>query len=235
LSQKQDIKGYISDYTGRVETVKANNRVYTADNASDFLGVGDKIITHNSSSADIQLLDGRGMVRLDSNTQIEIMKDLPEKQEILISRGKIYGSVEKAEEYIKKIRDSIKDYHEDIKSVGDYFNDEDIENRVNKQLYVSLLNLVNPSASIKYEYDEMSNKIHKHRYIIAVCAVRGTKFTIENKEDGSGEIRVLEGMVDITPEAGKFFKLEEGYIASFKNGIFSDPLKAEGHDSWWEK
>lgn len=232
----QKIRGFVSDHNGKVEIVGGNgNRVYPGEEQAVIVGKGDKIITHDNSFLNMQFLDGRGAARLASNTQIIMSEDSPEKQEILITKGKIYGAIDKVDEYYNKIKNGIKNYHDDLKAIGEYLDDEEIKRRVNRQLHIMLLDIkgtIHPENR-EYYYEEASNKIRYYR-ITAVCAVRGTKFTVENREDGSGAITVLDGLVEITPKGEDTLKIEGGYMVNFRDNKFSVPQKTENIDNWWE-
>lgn len=228
--------GFISNIHGAAETVKPDGeRVYLNGDSPVFFEQGDKIVTHEDGSLEIQFLDGRGTARLAPDTQIVFAENSSVKQDLLIIKGRFYGVIDKVDDYLNKIKKGIKDYQEDLKTIDSYFSDDDIKKRVVGQIYINLLSPFNIyGKGAKYVQDPKTGQITNYFGVTAVCAVRGTIFAIENREDGSGKISVFEGLLEITPRDGETFSLGEGFSVSFNDNKFSEPFKIENLDRWWE-
>jgi hypothetical protein len=228
--------GFVSNIEGTAETVKPDGeRVYLNGDSPVFFEQGDKIVTHKDGSLEMQFLDGRGRARLMPDTQIVFAENSSVKQDLLIIKGRFYGVIDKVDDYLNKIKKGIKDYQEDLKTIDSYFSDDDIKKRVVGQLYINLLSPFNIyGKGAKYVQDPKTGQITNYFGVTAVCAVRGTIFAIENREDGSGEVSVTEGILEITPRDGETFSLEEGFSVSFKDNKFSEPFKIENLNRWWE-
>jgi hypothetical protein len=218
LSQKNDskqqIKGFVANYTGNVYIIKANGERTTPENG--FLEPGDKVWT-GDGTAEMQMLDGRATAKIGPYSEFEMKKDTPEEQVVELIKGKVYMAVDKIDEYAKKMKEKSEKYKEEIQTIKE-LKEEDIK---------YLRNQFTIFMKLKSEEGETYT---------AVGGVRGTKFTSEIKEDKAMEITVLEGAVNVNiPELNKGISLSEGTkVTITKDGTIKQE-KAKNPETWWER
>ena len=210
------IRGIVSNYSGRVQiSKKSGERFNLADEAPGFLEPGDVIMTYGSSGAEVQTLDGRGAVQLGEYSELKLQEDSPEKQVVDLVRGKLYSAVDKADDFAKELQDKMKEYGDDL---------------------LALPGL----GEAKYEALIQGVRKWKKKFEVrtrdSVVAVRGTKFSVDLKDEGTTEITVLEGAVEAGDLKGERKVLvEEGFrVIVTKDGI-SEPQKTADIDRWWDK
>ncbi|MBC7363941.1 MAG: hypothetical protein H5U07_05280 [Candidatus Aminicenantes bacterium] len=222
LSQRYDsqqqIKGFVTNYTGNIYIIKADGKRVTPENG--FLEPGDKVWT-GDGTAEMQVLDGRATAKIGPYSEFEMKKDSPEEQAVELLRGKVYLAVDKIDDFAKKMKEKIEQYKEDLQTVKD-INEEDIK---------YLRNQFTLFMKLKSQEGCLNN-----RCPTAVCGIRGTKLTSEIKGDNAMEITVLEGVVDISiPELNQSISLTEGNrVIITKDGIVEQE-KVENPERWWEK
>ena len=198
------IRGFVTDYAGRVDIFKANGDKASPENG--FLEPGDEVWTYGESSAEIQMLDGRAAAKLGPESEFVMKKDTPQEQVVELVKGKVYMAVDKIDEYAKKMKEKIEQYKEDLQTIKQ-LNEEDIND---------LKNYIIKEARKRPLFLEMSNcKNVKNYCVTAVCAVRGTKFTSEIKDNNTMEVTVLEGIVNVNiPEKNKTLFVDAGNKAT---------------------
>ncbi len=253
------VKGFISDYSGRVEIFKANGeKVYVDRMNTALLESGDRVMTYDGT-ADVQFLDGRANAKLAPYSEIRIEKDSPAEQVIELVKGKVYTAVDKMENFINKIKtegkrgieafeDYLKDenirknvnrevyeeYKRGIQAIGEYIKDKELREKVNKDLIVMLCSLPYPSnPSVitlgKFPYYTCGSLIP-----VAVFGVRGTKFVLNYDGKGNGDLYVIEGIVEVTTPEGRTFSVNGGYKITLEHSRISESTKYEHIDKWWE-
>ncbi len=228
------VKGFVSDHSGRVEILKANgNTEYLDGNSSGLLESGDSIITYGNGTAQVQFLDGRANSTLAPDTQITIKKDEPAEQILGLLKGRIYTAVDKIDDFTKKMKEEYQRYREDLKTIGEYLKDEDLRKQTNRQLSIEI-DICRP---LKKKITALNVIVTEDCVItpIAVAGIRGTKFVLENTEEGNGELYVIEGVVDVTTPDGKTFIVSGGYKTTFREGRFSEAQRFGNIDKWWER
>lgn len=208
----QKIKGQVSDYSGRVEILRANGEKFTLDrNNPGFMEPGDKVQTWNGT-AEVQMLDGRGTAKIGPNSELAMSKDTPEEQMAELVRGKLYMAVDKVDEFAKKIKENIEHYQKDMQEIEGW----------TEEYLKSLEHKINRRFSIKTP--------------TAILGVRGTTYAIEIKDHKTVEIAVLNGEVEVSSIGGnKAVIVSEGYrVIVTREGIF-ETQKIEIMEKWWEK
>jgi hypothetical protein len=203
------IRGMVSEYSGKVQISKRNGDRFDLNNENPgFLQPGDRIMTSGSSSAVIQTLGGRGVVQLAEYSELNLQEDTPEKQVLEVVRGKIYSAVDKADDFEKMLQDKMKEYRDDLLDLS-------------KRGWTSTRNRIN-----KLEV----------RTINYAMAVRGTKFTVELKDEETTAITVLEGAVEARDLKGENQVIvEEGFRVIMTKGGVANPQKIADLEKWWEK
>jgi len=203
------IRGMVSDYSGKVQVSRKSGEKFDLNNENPgFLEPGDRIMSSGSSSAAIQTFGGRGTVQLAEYSELKLQEDTPEKQVLELVRGKIYSAVDKADDFEKMMRDKMKEYGDDLLDLP------------------------------KRGWTSLENRIKKLevRTINWAIAVRGTKFTVELKDEETTEITVLEGAVEASDvKGGKPVLVEEGFRVIMTKGEISEPQKIVDVEKWWEK
>jgi len=223
LGSSKQIKGFMSNYTGNVYIIKANGEKASPDNG--FLDPGDKVWT-GDGTAEMQMLDGRATAKLGPYSEFVMKKDTPQEQVVELLKGKVYMAVDKIDEYAKKMKEKIDQYKEDLQTIKQLNKEDiaDLKKEIRKRQFL-------------LEHRECHLGPDEKIYCItAVCAVRGTKFTSEIKDNNTYEVIVLEGIVDVTiPEKDKTLSVDTGNKAII--GVDGD-VKVEKIDQiekWWEE
>ena len=120
LSQTQEIKSVVTNYSGNVSILKKNGETIPLENnRSGYLETGDEIWTLGNSGAEIQFLEGRGSLKVGEYSKVKMEADDTGTQVMNMIQGKINISVEKVESYQKMMEEKIKAYKEDLKTVKD--------------------------------------------------------------------------------------------------------------------
>jgi len=208
----RQIKGFVTNYTGRADILKANGDTVPPENG--FLEPGDKVITLNGT-AEIQALDGRASAKIGPYSELVMKKDTPEEQALELLKGKAHIDVEKMDEYLKMLDEKLKKYKEDISNIP-----KDYEKFV-KGLKVH--------AQKKFEVRTQGGG----------GAVRGTEFLVFEDNKTGTEIIVLEGSVEMYGVKGeKTIIVNAGNKGTVtKDGKLSEPEKIDisNLEKWWER
>ena len=211
------IQGLVAQHSGRVEIFKKNGEIsYLDGNDPGFLELGDEMTTYGSSSADVQTLDGRGTVHLGEFSKIKIEEDNPQGQVLRLVQGKIYSAVEKMDDFTNMLQEKTKPFGSDFLTVAN----------VSEKEYEAVIKSLRARAQNKFEVRTPS----------WAMAVRGTRFSVELKNEETTEITVFEGSVEAGDLKGeKRVLVEEGFkVIITKDGI-SAPQKITETDKWWDK
>lgn len=229
LGSGRQIKGFMTDYTGRVDIFKANGDKASPENG--FIEPGDKVWTYGDSSAEIQMLDGRATAKIGPYSEFVMKEDTPQEQVVELLKGKVYMAVDKADDYYKMLKEK---YKPDIQTIKEA-DSEDYKNAL--KLYNQYLQTIKDADTEDYKKAkwlfEMRLWLNSPN---AAVAVRGTKFVVELKENKATEVTVLEGIVDVSDRKGeKKVAVEGGYkVIATSDGI-SEPQKFENIARWWER
>lgn len=239
LRDQAPIQGFVSGFTGRVEVKSANGKTYTLNDPESpaFLKAGDVIQTYDNGKATFHVLGGRGDASLGPNSKIVVGKASQEEEEVGLVKGKLYITVNKIDDYASTMKEKYEQYKEDLKTVTDPNNLEDMYRRAQKIFRIKKFQILNlHKVGCTYSYDFYEDRILKSWCRTVVVGIRGTKLSLENKEDGTGELVVLEGVVDVsTPDGRKVFSLEGGQKVTFTKEGISSPQKMENIEKWWEE
>lgn len=216
---KQQIKGFLTNYAGNVWIIKANGEKTSLNNG--FLEPGDKVMT-GDGTADIQMLDGRANAKLGPYSEFVIKKDTPEEQFLKLFKGKVYMAVDKIDDYVKKMKEKIDQYNENVQTIKQ-LNKEDIND---------LENYIKRKKFLLENHGCHSDSYGKIYCITAVCTVRGTKFISEIKENNI-EVTVMEGIVDVSiPEKNETSSVKAGNKAIISANDVIKVEKIEQIEQW---
>jgi len=227
LSQNQEIKSVVTNYSGNVSILKKNGETIPLENnRSGCLETGDEIWTLGNSSAEIQFLEGRGSLKVGEYSKVKMEADDAGTEVMNMIQGKVNISVEKVENYQKMMEERIKAYKEDLKTVKDETKQKIVDE------YESM------SISLKKALVRFAKKFEV-RTESAVVADRGTQFLVYEDDMKGTEVVVLEGGVELkSRNETRTVVVNEGYRAAVaKGGILSDPEKIDLSkiERWWEK
>lgn len=176
IGSDKKITGVITNYSGRVRIIsgKPPYEATPMDGENPrYFEEGDTIETYGGSRAEIQMLDGRASMTIGEYSRIKMEKKDLLSEAILLTKGKIYTAVEKADVFAARL--------------------EKQAQMVKNDPYNTLEgDMAAMTAMVK-------NKTKKFevRTPVAVCAVRGTTFSIESSENTS-EIKLIEGEIAVT-------------------------------------
>jgi len=223
LSQPQKIKSVITKYSGRVEIQKENGETFdSGKNQPVFLEKGDTIQTYGNSSAELQLLEGRGSLKVGEYSKVKMEADDAGTEVMNMIQGKVNISVEKLENYQKMMEEKIKAYKEDLKTVKDEIKQK----------------IVDECESTKKAVLKFAKKFEV-RTENAVVADRGTQFLVYEDEKTGTEMIVLEGSVEMKGTKGKkTIIVNAGYKGTAtKDAVLLEPQKIDLSkiERWWEK
>ena len=223
LSQTQEIKSVVTNYSGNVSILKKNGETIPLENnRSGYLETGDEIWTLGNSSAELQFLEGRGSLKVGEYSKVKMEEDDAGTQVMNMIQGKVNINVEKAENYQKMMEEKIKAYKEDLKTVKDETKQKIVDE------YESI-----KKTSVKFV------KRFEVRMVDVICSVRGTQFLVYEDEKKGTEVVVLEGSVEMKRTKGeKTIIINAGYKGvATKDGKLSEPEKIDlsKMERWWEK
>lgn len=215
--------GSVSDINGQVEILKPDGTsVRPGSDFPGFLEAGD-IIKTSDGSVEFQILGGRATAKLGLDSEVEIIGDKPGEHDIEFKKGKFYGAVTKVGDFVDKLKRGIEEYQADLETVRKFFSEGGTIEANGNPLMIYLK---------KFIYD---GKISR-KNPTAICGIRGTEFAIDWREDGSGEIWVMEGTVEVTvPGQDKTIYINGGYKSSFSDDGFMEPVPFDQINRWWEE
>lgn len=226
------IKGFITNYRGRVEILKANGEKPSPDQG--FLEAGDKVLTLDGS-AEIQALDGRAVAKIGPYSEFSMEKDSPQEQVVELLKGKVYLSVEKVDDYVQKLKKKVDQYQTDSQTITQWLQEQGEENieKMKEGYRRKMMQLQATKYGCKgYDFENKRLK----GCIIAVCAVRSTQLTSEVLNNNRILIHVLEGIVDLTlPDFNKTVSLTTGVRAVIDPDGTIHQEKVENAERWWEE
>ena len=128
LSQNQEIKSVVTNYSGNVSVLKKNGETIPLEkNKTGYLETGDEIWTLGNSSAELQFLEGRGSLKVGEYSKVRMEADDAGTEVMNMIQGKVNISVGKVENYQKMMEEKIKAYKEDLKTVKDEINQKIVD------------------------------------------------------------------------------------------------------------
>jgi hypothetical protein len=216
LSQPQQVKSIITNYSGRVSIQKKNGEIIdVGGNQTRLLDKGDDIVTYSNSSAELQFLDGRGSLRVAESSRVKMEEDDTGTEVMRIIQGKVSIGVEKGETYQKMMEEKLKEYKEKVSNIPEEY----------EKLWKGLKGRIQSRFEVRSPY--------------GCGAVRGTQFLVYQDEKTGTDLIVLEGSVEMKGNEGdKTIVVNAGYKGSItKDGIVSEPQKMDMSklERWWEK
>jgi len=168
-------------YQGDVSVMKQDgNRYNLSSSRTSCLEAGDIISTSDDGFVVLDYLQGRGSLTLGPGTEVKMSTAMDSTDILDVMKGKIYSGVLKADEYEKKMADVYESFNRDP---------------LFKTLQVAFGEDAAFLARLKHKFEV--------RTPAAVCAVRGTEFTIEVESEGGISLYVIEGKVEVKPADGK--------------------------------
>ncbi|WP_295054836.1 FecR family protein [Sulfuricurvum sp.] len=210
------IGGMVTHYSGRVRVIsgKAPYDAVAMDGEHPaYFEEGDTIETYDNSRAEIQFLDGRGSMSIGEFSRVKMEKKDALSETLSLVKGKMYTTVDKAETYQKWVEQKAAEAAD------------------------------NPDAFLSEQFGKIRAEVKKYsrkfevRTPTAICAVRGTTFSMSADEEGTTTIELIEGEVEIS-------NLKTLVQTSLKGGekmtlnpdgsIRIEPLVLTSK-SWWEK
>jgi len=212
-----EIKSVITNHSGRVEIQKENGEIIDfGKNQIGLLKKGDEIVTYGNSSAELQLLEGRGSLKVGEYSKIKMEADDAGTEVMNMIQGKVNISVEKVENYQKMMEEKIKAYKEDLKTVKDATKQEKLN------AYENYL------KGLKSRMQNMRKKFDIYTPTV-IMSIQGTQFLVYEDEKIGTEMIVLEGSVEMKGTKGdKTIIVNAGYKGTAtKGGILSDPEKID--------
>lgn len=229
----RQITGLVTHGTGNVAIHRANGDETSPEDGA--IVPGDKIMTGNGT-AEVQMLDGRANAKLGPHTEFVMKKDTPQEQAAELLRGKVYMAVDKIDEYGRKITEKIDQYTKDLETIG-RMDREDINaikktiiNKKAKDLVLSI------DVCGQFQGSTVVSPAWKASCVTAVCAVRGTKFIGEIKDNSTIEVAVLEGTVDVNiPARNRIVSVTAGNRAIITADDLLQVESIEKLDAWWER
>jgi Skp family chaperone for outer membrane proteins len=165
--------GTVLHYSGTVLLTKANGqKVKLSELSGALLENGDVITTGDKSSVELQCLDGRGQLVLGEKSRMTYSAT-DSSNTVNIQDGKVKISIEKAEAFYNRLIQSYNEYKKYITSPDSLYE----------------LELMKLKARVQ-------KKLESRVRVSAVCANRGTEFTVQCIGDTS-EVMVLEGSIEM--------------------------------------
>ena len=198
-SATANVRGVVSQSSGVASLSRSNSNSTATMLTGSLVGLlepGDEILTGNGGKAVLQILSGRGSIAMAGNSKLKVEKDHGDAEVVKTIEGKFHFFVDKVEKFeiamekdISTIKENLAQTADDsMAASGRFFNG--IKTKIQKKLEV------NSRVSV-------------------VLADRGTEFIVNEKQDGSCELLVIDGKVAATePNEGKSIVVETGQSIS---------------------
>lgn len=170
------IGGMVTQFSGRVRVISGKPPYEAIPMDGEHPGYfteGDTIETYNNSRAEIQFLDGRGNMEIGEFSRVKMEKKDSLSETLSLVKGKIHTSVDKGEVFGQWLEQKAAEAADD----PDKFLSEQF-------------------GKIKADIKKYRKKFEVHTPA-AICAVRGTTFSMSADEDGTTTIELIEGEVEI--------------------------------------
>lgn len=210
------IGGMVTNHTGRVRVVSGKPPYEAVAMDAEHPGYfeeGDTIETYGDSRAEVQFLDGRGSMTIGEYSRVKMEKKDPLNETLLLVKGKIHASVEKAEAF---------------------------EAWLEKQAQMAV---DDPNKLLKHDMGAIQAWIkHKSRKKFGVrtgagtASVRGTTFAMSADEGGATTIELIEGELAVTnakTSGETILKGGQKMTITPEGGVQIEPLKLPSK-SWWQ-
>lgn len=224
LGVKSQINGLVSNYSGRVDIFKKNGDKLSLDDSrggypppAGYLEPGDEVWTYGNSKAEVQVWGGLGSVTLGKYSRFKVEEDSEGRQIINFLKGKAYIAVDKADDFAKMLREKLKAYKEDLRTIVEA--DEEERER-----------------ALRMWMREFGRRFEVRTTTLA-GTVRGTDFLVFLKDNNETELTVLKGSVELSDLQGKKKVIvDAGYkVTASKEGI-SEPQRIDltKIERWWD-
>lgn len=226
--RKEEIRGVVSSVSGNafILSKRDNETIPLSGDRAGFLQPGDEIWTLGKSSAELQMLEGRGALKLGEYSRFRMDEDSAGTQIVNMMNGKIHVAIDKLDEHQKMMDEKIRAYKEDLKTVKDEIKQK----------------LVETYEDYEKEFTGMA-KAAKKKFEVRTPAwamsVRATEFLVFEDEKTGTTMIVLEGSVEMKEtKREKTIIVNAGHKATAaKDGILSDPERIDLSkiERWWEE
>ncbi len=221
-SQTNKVNSIALKHSGNVSVIKQNGEKYALNSAQNpGIEAGDVLSTSSDGFADLDFLDGRGSLTVGPDSKIKMYQEKDSTNVLEVMNGKIYSHVLKPDEYEKKLLDIKNCLDED--SLHLFLSKNDIS------LYDKYLLKMKARVQKKFEAHI--------RGVSAICAVRGTQFTIKVVNENSAELQVIEGKIEVfTANSTESVLVYGGQSCLIKNETSPQILQSDtlNINKWWK-
>ena len=221
-----DMRGVVSKSSGEVSLLRANSgpkatslTKYPVPNLG-YLAPGDEFQTGNDGKAEVQIMGGRGVMTMGGNSKIRVEKDNGNAEVVRTLEGKFHFIVDKAEKFQA-------DLETDMAALKDTLGQISVDS---KETYDRLMKEMKAKVQKKLEVKNRGG---------STSSIRGTEFVVNEKQDGSCDLVVIDGKVEVTePDGGKSVMVETGHaVLISSDGKLSGvrQLDTTAIIKWWEE
>lgn len=209
------IGGMVTQSSGRVRVISGKppyEAVSMDGERPGYFEEGDTIETYDNSHAEIQFLDGRGSMDIGEFSRVKMEKKDAFSETLSLVKGKIHASVDKADAF------------------GQWLEQKAVEAADNPDTFLS-----DQFGKIRADVKKYSKKFEV-RTPAAICAVRGTTFTMSADDSGTTVIELIEGEVEVKNLKTSALMLLRGgeKMTLISDGtVRIEPLQLPSK-SWWE-
>lgn len=184
-----EVRAVVTEHSGDVRyfSKKLDRSMSMDDGRAGLLEPDDEIWTLGDGSAHLKFLDGRAGLSLGPYSKVRMEEDDQGDQIADLMEGKLYLTVDKLDDYRRKIEEKLRSLKDDLATVATADMAEISE------AYENLLKLHSAEAKQRFEV----------RTPAAVCAVRGTRFLVTEDRHNGTTVTVLEGLVEVTAANGR--------------------------------
>jgi ferric-dicitrate binding protein FerR (iron transport regulator) len=218
-----DMRGVVSKSSGEVSLLRANSGPKATSLTSfnvGFLAPGDEFQTGNGGKAEVQILSGRGAITMGGNSKLKVEEDNGDAEVVRTLEGKFHFVVDKAEKFQA-------DLETDMAALKDILAQISVDS---KYTYERLITEIKAKVQKKLEVKNRGG---------FTSSIRSTEFVVNEKQDGSCELVVIDGKVEVTePDGKKSVMVETGHAVLISSeGKLSGvrQLDTTAIIKWWEK
>ncbi len=167
--------GLVSASSGNPGITKADGKKIAAAGAQPrFLDAGDTVSTGRNGRAEVLAFDGRGSIDVEEESQVRLEAPSAQEQVLALLQGRIEAAVDKPADLERQLQDRLRGPEDELSGLlRDY------------------------RGLAGQDFARLFGPDFMMRVPGAVCTAAGALFTAEIKPDGTTEIQVQDGSIEV--------------------------------------
>lgn len=197
--------GLVSTSSGNPGITKADGKKIAVPGAQPrFLDAGDTVSTGRNGRVEVLVQDGRGAIDMEEQSQVRLEAPSAREQVLVLLQGRIEAAVERPADLERQLQDRLRASDDELNGL--------------LQDYRGLAG---------QDFAQLFGPDFTMRVPGAVCAAAGALFTAELRPDGTTEIQVHDGSIEVRGLSSAGLVVDRGSaVVVTKEGLSSlRPLK----------